>query len=307
MTQEPQNIVDTTDSLEAIGVCKSMKNFLFFVIFMGTLLPQVIFWMNRADLIERKDCRTCGLRQTVCPLKCATDPKTACPKLEDQPVPAQDKEEPSSEPTGPVPLAAAVNVSEGVEKVTEEVEQNRQEAASVVDKEILLENGEDAMPAEMPAEQAVGESESEPELEVASLFKISCKFAGVLVAICNFFVLLGAILYSLTLLMCLKISLTGRLGGINHIARAFFISLFLMVILIPWQRILPGVLVGTVWLPEELLCGGWCRGQCSGFWKILFYVRFTGLWLVSAWLLLWAQNRSVRWAHATLRRLGVVR
>ena len=311
--QKPQNIVDTTDSLEAIGVCKSMKNFLFVVILIGLLLPQVIFWMNSAGLIEQKACISCSAKVVGCSTNCVICPKAgcpqgACPKSNSEQAPLfQDENQSASEPAGPMPLAATVDVAEEVEKVTQEVEQGRQETASAMDKEILLENEEARMPAEIPAEQAADESKPEAEQDVTALFKVSCGFARGLVAICNFVVLTGVVLYSLTLLMCLKISLTGRLGGINHVARAFFISLFLMVILVPWQRILPGVLVGTVWLPGELLCGGWCRAQCSGFWKFLFYVRFTGLWLIATWLLLWAQNRSVRWARATLRRLGVVR
>ena len=311
--QKPQNIVDTTDSLEAIGACKSMKNFLFVVILIGLLLPQVVFWMNRTGLIEQKACKACSAKVAGCSTNCVICPKAGCPQgacpksnNEQTPLP-QNEEPPVSEPGGPLPLAATVDVAEGVERVTEEVEQSRQETVSVMDKEILLEDEADHIPAEIPAEQAASESEAATEADVKALFKVSCKFARGLVAICNFVVLTGVVLYSLTLLMCLKISLTGRLGGINHVARAFFISLFLMVILVPWQRILPGVLVGTVWLPGELLCGGWCKAQCSGFWKFLLYVRFTGLWFVASWLLLWAQNRSVRWARATLRRLGVVR
>jgi len=115
------------------------------------------------------------------------------------------------------------------------------------------------------------------------------------------------ILYCLSLLMCLKISLAGRLGGINHIARAFFISLFLLVIITPWQVVLPKVLIGATWLPGELLCGGWDKAASSIFWKVMFYLRFCGLPFVAVWLLLWTQIRSGKWTRATLRRLGVLR
>jgi len=109
------------------------------------------------------------------------------------------------------------------------------------------------------------------------------------------------------LLICLKISLTGRLGGMNHITRAFFVSLFLLVVLVPWQRVMPGVLIGSVWLPGELLCGGWAKADGSVFCNVMFYLRFCGLCFVALWFLLWAQIRSSKWARATLRRLGVVR
>ncbi len=297
-TQKPLDIVDTTDSLEAIGVSKSMKNFLFLVILIGLLLPQVIFWMDQLGLVEQKACTSCSMQQSSCPVQ-----KQVCP------APVEEKE--TITPSAvPLALAATVNVAQEVEKVAVQVEQDKQSTQVAPEEDlIILEKETDMIPAEMAAEEAVVDPETakDSELDVAALFRISCRFAKGLVVVCNFFVLTGAILYSLTLLMCLKISLTGRLGGINHIARAFFISLFLMVILIPWQRLLPGVLVGTVWLPGELLCGGWAKIQSSAFWKVLFYLRFVGLWVLAMWLLLWTQIRSGKWARATLRRLGVVR
>jgi len=62
------------------------------------------------------------------------------------------------------------------------------------------------------------------------------------------------VLFSLNLLMSLKISIVGRLGGINHIARAFLLSLFLLVLVIPWQICLPETVVGAIYTPRELLC-----------------------------------------------------
>ena len=139
------------------------------------------------------------------------------------------------------------------------------------------------------------------------LFRISGDLAVKLVVISNYVIIIAAVLYSLSLLVCLKISLVGRLGGINHIARAFFVSLFLLVILIPWQTVLPGVLIGAVWRPGALWCECWSRADGSMYWKILFYLRFCGLWLLAFWLLMLAQTRSSKWARATLRRLGMMR
>jgi hypothetical protein len=294
-----RDIVDTTDSLEAVSVCRSMKNFLFFVILIGLLLPQLIFWMNQLQLVENNDCASCKMSQPAPPAE------TLEPKL--QPAPAEEPEQaqPSAPSDGPVALAATVNVEE-VEKVTGRIEQS-ESAGAQVNEEILLEKETDNMPAEIPSQDPQAAPQTESELDVAALFTISCRFAVRLVAICNFFVLTGTVLYSLTLLMCLKISLTGRLGGLNHIARAFFLSLFLLVLVFPWQRLLPGVLIGSMWTPGELLCGGWGKANASALWKVLFYLRFTGLWFAAVWLLFWAQLRTGKWARATLRRLGVVR
>ena len=243
-TQKPQDIVDATDSLEAVGASRSMKNFLFFVILIGLLLPQVIFWLDQLGLIEEKCCMPCHIRRSCSPVE-----KPACPES------VQEKQ--AVTPAGPLPLAATVNVAEEVEKVTEEIEQNQPRTETVEEKEILLGEETNDMSAETPREQAATGSETQDEAP----FRLSCYFVKTVVAICNFLVILGSILYCLTLLMCLKISLTGRLGGMNHITKAFFISLFLMVIVFPWQQLLPGVLVGALWLPGRTVL--WRVGQST--------------------------------------------
>jgi hypothetical protein len=124
---------------------------------------------------------------------------------------------------------------------------------------------------------------------------------------CNFILVLAATMYCLMLLMSLKISLTGRLGGISHICRAFFLSMFVLVILLPWQVLLPGVVAGAIYTPHELLCQWHAKAQISTFWLTLCYIRFAGLWLLVWILLIAAQLRSRKWTRATLRRLGLVR
>ena len=138
-------------------------------------------------------------------------------------------------------------------------------------------------------------------------YKPSCQSIAVVLNISNFILVLAAIMFCLVLLMALKISLTGRLGGISHISRAFFISLFALVILLPWQVLLPGVVAGAIYTPQELLCQWDSIIQDSTFWLVMCYMRFTGLWLATLLLFSWAQLRSGKWSRATLRRLGLVR
>ncbi len=279
---KPQDIVDTTDSLEAVGACRSMKNLLFWVIFIGLLVPQMIFWLDRLNLVDKSACVSCKAKQAAC-VKCAGCPKKSCEKA-----PVQEQAKESVSVSAPVSLSAVVEPGEP--------------AAAEIDKELMLEDPADDIPADMPIE-----TQDQAPAEPKEPFKIPCRPLSILVAVCNFLVLMAAMLYCLSLLMCLKISLTGRLGGINHVTRSFFVSLLLVMVLIPWQKVLPGVLVGTVWTPGELLCGGWAKAGGSTFWKVLFYLRFTGLWIVAMWLLFWAQIRSAKWAQATLRRLGIAR
>ena len=52
----------------------------------------------------------------------------------------------------------------------------------------------------------------------------------------NFMLIFVSLLYCLSLLMGIKISLAGGLGGLGDLAKAFFLSLVFMVIVIPWWQ-----------------------------------------------------------------------
>jgi hypothetical protein len=317
----PQNMIDTTDALEAVSACQSMKNFLFTLILIGLAVCQIVFWMDHFDLVKKDGCSACKTAMTACPAAASTEqcPQDACPI---------SKPQANVQNAGPVFLAATTDAVPPAEPTAEAepvkpIEQAINEIVKTAnqkqpEKEIQLENEAGSVPAEIPAESApVPAAEPEPAAAPAEaadeiplnkdLFRVSCRFAAGVVTVCNFIVLTAAILYCLSLLICLKISLTGRLGGMNHITRAFFISLFLLVVLIPWQQVIPGVLIGSLWTPRELLCGGWAKTDGSVFWNVMFYLRFCGLCVVALWFLLWAQIRSAKWARATLRRLGVAR
>ena len=113
-------------------------------------------------------------------------------------------------------------------------------------------------------------------------------------------------LYCLTLLFALKVSLIGRLGGINHISRAFFLSLIFAVLLLPWQRFFGGIIAGAIYTPAELL-NAYAAADTRGFFgTIFYYLRFTGYWLIVLLVLIFAQLRSIRWTKAILRRLEVI-
>jgi len=274
-----QEMIDTTDSLEAVSVMKGMKNFLFWVLLAALAVLQIIFWMNRGGLIDK----------TPQAVQSAEPAVSAAPQ------------------TSPIVMLAAPSV------IAEQVEQ-------VVQKVGLPEEAPAAepMPTPTPAPEPPAPVDLSPDAPKPTVIetlkdkemeflKISSVIARRLIRAANFVAFMAAVLYCLTLLMNLKISLTGKLGGINHIARAFFYSLFLLVILTPWQTLLPGVVIGAIYLPAELLGDAWSKAATSGFWKTLLYLRFTGLWLVVVWLLIRAQMRSIKWARAMLRRLGMAR
>jgi len=114
-----------------------------------------------------------------------------------------------------------------------------------------------------------------------------------------------AVLYCLTLLFGLKVSLVGRLGGINHAARAFFLALIAVVLLLPWQKFFAGIVVGAMFSPEELLDAAVAE-KTDILSNAVYYLRFIGYWLLVMSLLILSQVRGARWARAILRRLEVI-
>lgn len=166
---------------------------------------------------------------------------------------------------------------------------------------------------EKAAEEAVAPTESveatpqQPESEpVKAGFRIEFNHLARLVRFVNFVLVPFAVLYCLTMLFALKISLVGRLGGINHISRAFFISLAFVIFLLPWQRFFGGVVFGAMYTLWEL--AKWYNNEATGdvLDVVFYYFRFAGYWLIVLLLLIFSFIRSGRWAKTILRRLEVV-
>jgi hypothetical protein len=154
-----------------------------------------------------------------------------------------------------------------------------------------------------PAEAAPQKPEQKQK---TPLFEITFKRLAGLIRLVNFVLILMAVLYCLTMLFSLKVSMLGRLGGINHIAGAFFLSLAFVVLLLPWQRLFDGIVFGAMYTPDELLSRCAAAKDSHIFGTILHYLRFTGYWLLVLLLLLFSQLRSGRWSKAILRRLEVI-
>ena len=246
----PDNLLDTTDCLEAIGVFRGWKNFLFVIVVLCLLLLQISFWLVNAGYIG-----TC--------------------------------EENGGDEAAVVAGVPRKNV------------QDIDEAAKKV-----------AAKANQPAEaipQSAGRLSVEPQQSATedSLFGITFGHLAWVVRFVNAVLILTATLYCLTILLALKVSLIGRLGGINHICRAFFISLVMLVLLLPWQSVFGCVVTGAMYTPCEL--AKWYSAETSGIFSIiLYYLRFTGYWLLIMLLLILSHVRSCGWTKAIRRRLEVM-
>jgi len=247
-----KNLIDTTDCLEAIGVFRGWKNFLFAIVICLLLLLQASFWLVNLGYVK--------------PTECKGEPSVAAAQ---QPEQTKDVTEQAAE--------VKTDIEKAAEKVAAEPNQLAESA---------------------PQQPKPGKT--------APAFYITPKQLTGFIRFFNFVLIPAAILYCLTLLFSLKVSLLGRLGGINHISRAFFLSLVFVVLLLPWQKFFAGVVVGVMYTPEELFNSCAAVHTKSIFGTAFYYLRFTGCWLVVLLLLIFAQLRSSRWAKAILRRLEVI-
>ena len=270
--QTAHDMIDVTDCLEARDAFRGMKNFSLWIMLLSLLALQGLFWLNRAGGIER-DSASAAVASAPVQTETQEAPQQNESAVTPAPAPAAQKEN--------APAGLPNSIAQEARKVTEETA------------------------AQQPA---VKQDESKPANPLLdwSKYKLADRYAVLAVSVLNFLVLFMGILYCLTLLITLKVSLVSRLGGVNHISRAFFTSLLLLVLLVPWQTIVPGVLLGTIYLPKELLVTYPEKAASSKFWLVMLYLRFVGMWLLAMWLLLWSGIRSGRWYRATQRRLGIM-
>jgi hypothetical protein len=259
---QQKNLIDTTDCLEAIGVFRGWKNFLFVVVILCLLLLQVSFWLVDTG--------------------CITAEQVGSDKASAAASPASPAGVRASDPQQ---TAEAAKVKENIKKAAEQV----------------------VAEPNIPTEAAPQQLQSKL---VNFRFKVEFKHLAWLINFVNFVLVFAAILYCLTMLFSIKVSLLGRLGGINHICRAFFLSLVFLVLLLPWQipwrRFFAGEIFGAMYTPGDLLSSFAALKDSGILYKVFYYSRFNGYWLVAMLLLIFSYIRSSRWAKATLRRLEVI-
>jgi hypothetical protein len=319
----PNNLLDTTDCLEAVGVFKGWKNFFFVIVLLCLLVVQASFWLVDTGCVkieqpaaEGKQAVTGGVTKPGAAIA-APAGQPAPPVTKPVPQPAVAPNEPAKavEPQKPAEpqKAAEPNV---VSEPAKAVEPNE---AAEPDK--AAEPSEAAEPNEAVEPNEAAEPNAPPE-EVskarehglllamtwppAELFSgVTFGYLGWVIRIANAVLILAAALYCLSMLFSLKVSMLGRLGGINHISRAFFLSLLMLILLMPWQRIFGSMVPGAIFTPQEL--AKWYSAESGDVLdKVVYYLRFSGYWLLILLLLILSQIRSIRWGKAILRRLEII-
>jgi hypothetical protein len=179
-------------------------------------------------------------------------------------------------------------------------------AADVKDANEVMAAVDPNKPAEAAVAGAAADETTEPKSELGGLLRqITCRRLCWALRFVNAILILSACVYVLAILFSLKVSIVGKLGGINHIGKAFFLALFMFVLLLPWQRVFGGVVMGAIYGPCEL-ARAYPAERANLLADVLYYLRFSGYWLLIFFMLLLAQARTCRWTRAVLRRLEVV-
>jgi hypothetical protein len=139
------------------------------------------------------------------------------------------------------------------------------------------------------------------------LFGLDVTFENLtsIIRVTGIVLVLASAFYALIMYFGMGVSFKGRLGGVSHICGAFYMSLIMFVLIMPWQNFFGPVALGATYTPQELV--KWCTTDVSGtFGMALFYLRFTGYWALVLLLLLLAQLRSIRWARAVRHRFATL-
>jgi hypothetical protein len=293
----PNDLLDTTDCLEAVGVFKGWKNFFFIIILLCLILLQICFWLVDRGCIQIGPSAEAAVTET--------------PQVEPTPEPVAAPEVEVLQ----IPVEQAPVIAEPEETETAAPETSTPEPEPITEPEApdtpAVEPNEPAEPD--LTSQAGGRQHRAAKLQRAITWPSSDFLSGITseqlawaIRLVNAVLILTASLYCLTLMFSLKVSMHGRLGGINHVSRAFFLSLLMLVLLLPWQMVFGGVVTGAVYSPAELM--SWCAAENTEdiLHTVLYYLRFSGYGVLIFLLLLLSQFRSMRWAKAILRRLEII-
>lgn len=253
--KKQDQLLETTDCLEAIGTLKSSKNLFFFIILLCLLILQTIFWLMPTQYVVR---------------------------------PGQESQKDIAPITAMImKLSAVAGVNEPEVKI--ETQSDKIEKAATA----LLAD------ANAPADPNAVKAKTLPQI------KIPFAHLAWTIKLCNYILAVSAVIYSLTLLFGMKVSLVGRLGGISHITKAVFMSFIMVVLILPWQILFKGVIAGVIYTPTELLAAWENFHNASVVENALMFLRFSVLWLVVVLILFWTQIKSMRWSKNTLKRLGI--
>jgi uncharacterized protein len=164
---------------------------------------------------------------------------------------------------------------------------------------VLTENQQQTNPSAEQVRINPSDSSSKDSQGGLKFFDFNIKFEHYVIInkFTNFLLLCACVLYSLTAYYSMALSFAGKLGGLNHISRAFFHSLLMLTLLFPWQIIFGSMVFGALYTSDDLF--NWLSVDNGGiFSNIILLMRFVGYWLLVFLLVILAQWNNSRWTKA---------
>lgn len=286
-TKYDTDLTRNADAIEAYSTFAAARNLFFFILLIGMIILAASFWtVDRGCLDEVLDFEKYRNESTFVK---ANGPCDGFILVADEQAPdAQNPTE--SAPTPPDEAEKSATPAPLPQKPAN--------------------NGDGFLvpiPGQPSPESQEQQSSAERENKLRNLQSLQI-LIDIALRVINYGLTLLVITYCLTLLVAMKISLVARLGGMADASKAFFISLLMMVLVVPWQRVIsseiaiPGMLFSFAELEDS-----YCRLMVDGslMSTVCYYVRFQMLWLLSLVMLIVTQWRSSRSTKVILAGVGL--
>ena len=116
-----------------------------------------------------------------------------------------------------------------------------------------------------------------------------------LISASNIVVIFSLLMYCICLFFLIQLSLTGSLGGLANSTWAFFTALLTALLVIPWYKAISQGIPTLIFSFDEILKVYSAKkivSEHSSYDYIMYYGRFSGLWILILALLISSQWRS---------------
>ena len=280
------NVNSKVDSIETVNILNSARNFFFIVTIVAMALNLAILVLasiDRVDFQETDMLADCNMTSSSCGLEKLPAPEENAP--------AQVKEQEAlnqteTEPETPVAVKEVVHDNEDI--------------LQDVDVDIINKSAEDAI------EDASASSEIIEETQKKESWKIDSVWAGAVVKLCNAVVMLGLSIIAGICVLTTCISIGANLGGLASITQAMLLSWVAIIFFLPWQIPFGELYIaGAMYLPVDLERFGvmFDSSIADIIWMSL---RFFGLWLLVAILMITSHVKASCWKKRVSKRIGLI-
>jgi hypothetical protein len=127
----------------------------------------------------------------------------------------------------------------------------------------------------------------------------------IILKLCNAILVFTLVLYFLVQIIAMNIAVVGRLGGLASSSKAIFLSLIMVVLILPWDSWYGGANSSVLFSYADLMKTQLqldAESPALGGRMVGYYFRFVGMWLIMLALLFLAQVFSGKaWKQALHR------